>query len=50
MKNYYRMASEVDYACGQIIAKLKEQGVYEDTLILFTTDNGVRVVDLGVCL
>ena len=40
MKNYYRLASEVDDACGEVIAELKKQGVYENTLIIFTGDNG----------
>jgi hypothetical protein len=41
MKNCYRMASEVDHACGEVIKELKAQGVYNNTLIIFTTDNGV---------
>ncbi len=40
MKNYYRLATEVDSVCGEVIAKLKEQGVYDQTLIIFTADNG----------
>jgi len=40
MKNYYRMASEVDSACGAIIEELRRQGELENTLIIFTTDNG----------
>jgi arylsulfatase len=40
MKNYYRLATEVDATCGKIIAELKKQGVYENTLVIFTTDNG----------
>jgi hypothetical protein len=44
MKNYYRMASEVDWACGKVIKELKKQGVYNNTLIIFTTDNGVSAV------
>lgn len=40
MKNYYRLASEVDTTCGKVIDELKRQGIYEDTLIIFTTDNG----------
>jgi arylsulfatase len=40
MKKLYRMATEVDAACGNIIQVLKEQGVYDNTLIVFTTDNG----------
>ena len=40
MKNYFRMATEVDHTCGQIINELKNQGIYDNTLIIFTTDNG----------
>lgn len=40
MKNYYRLATEVDAACGRVVAELKAQGLLESTLVLFTTDNG----------
>ena len=40
MKNYYRLASEVDATCGNVIAELKSQGLYEKTLVIFTSDNG----------
>merc|ERR1740124_1117450 len=40
MKNYYRMVTEVDTSVGQIITKLREQNVLDETLIIFTTDNG----------
>jgi arylsulfatase len=40
MKNYLRLATEVDSTCGKIIAELKAQGRMDDTLIVFTTDNG----------
>lgn len=40
MKNYYRMASEVDEACGSVIDELKAQGLWDNTLVIFTTDNG----------
>ena len=40
MKRKYRMAAEVDDAVGAILAELKTQGVYENTLIIFTADNG----------
>jgi arylsulfatase len=40
MTNYYRLCTEVDAAIGKMIAELKEQGVYENTLIVFTGDNG----------
>jgi len=40
MKNYYRMATEVDAACGAILEELRRQGELDNTVILFTTDNG----------
>ncbi len=40
MKNYYRLATEVDTACGVILDELEKQGVLENTLVIFTTDNG----------
>ena len=40
MKNYYRMASEVDTSAGMIINQLAEEGQLNNTLIIFTTDNG----------
>jgi arylsulfatase A-like enzyme len=40
MKNYYRLASEVDATCGRVIDELRAQGVLDRTLVIFTTDNG----------
>jgi len=40
MKNYYRMASEVDTSVGIILKQLEMEGVLDNTLIIFTTDNG----------
>jgi arylsulfatase len=40
MKAYYRMLAEVDQAVGLIVAELKEQDVYNNTLIIFMGDNG----------
>lgn len=34
------MIDRVDQGMGRIIAKLKEKGIYDDTLILFLSDNG----------
>ena len=41
MKRYYRMATEVDDVVGAVIKELKRQGVYNNTYIVFTTDNGM---------
>lgn len=48
MKNYYRLASEVDATCGKVIAELKSQGLYENTLVIFTTDNGYFHAEHGL--
>jgi len=37
------MVDYLDMQVGEIIAKLKELGVYENTLIIFTSDNGPHV-------
>ena len=34
------MINLLDDQVGEIIAKLKELGIYENTLIIFTSDNG----------
>ncbi len=40
MKNYYRMATEVDSVCGRLLDELKAEGVDDETLVVFTGDNG----------
>jgi len=40
MKNYYRMASEVDTSVGIILNQLAQEEQLNNTLIIFTTDNG----------
>jgi len=41
VKRLYRMAKEVDDTVGAIMEELKEQGVYDDTIFIFTSDNGL---------
>ncbi len=40
MKNYFRLVTEVDTACGRVLDELKSQDLLENTLVIFTTDNG----------
>jgi arylsulfatase A-like enzyme len=40
MKNYYRLATEVDTTCGRILDELKKEGILDNTLVIFTGDNG----------
>ena len=37
---YAAMITRMDRYIGNVVAKLKEKGVYENTLIIFTSDNG----------
>lgn len=48
MKNYYRLATEVDETCGRVIEELKNQGIYDNTLVIFTTDNGYFHAEHGL--
>jgi arylsulfatase A-like enzyme len=48
MKNYYRLATEVDTVCGRVIAELRKQGVLDQTLVIFTTDNGYFHAEHGL--
>ena len=42
---YFGMISEVDAQIGRLIDFLKETGVYDDTLIVFTSDHGEGLGD-----
>lgn len=48
MKNYYRLATEVDSVCGRLVAELEQQGVRDETLVIFTTDNGYYHAEHGL--
>jgi arylsulfatase len=40
LKNYYRLITEVDSACQAIWQELENQGILNETMVIFTTDNG----------
>jgi arylsulfatase A-like enzyme len=48
MKNYYRLATEVDATCGRVLAELKKQGLLDNTLVIFTGDNGYFHAEHGL--
>ncbi len=41
MKNIYALITQVDQACKEIVDELKRQGLYNNTMVIFTTDNGM---------
>lgn len=48
MKNYYRLATEVDAVCGRVLDELARQEVLDETLVIFTTDNGYFHAEHGL--
>jgi len=48
MKNYYRLCTEVDEACGAIVEYLRATGELENTLIIFIGDNGYFHAERGL--
>lgn len=48
MKGMLRMVSAIDDAVGHLRTQLKESGLDQDTVILFTSDNGMFFGDRGL--
>lgn len=48
IKSYYAMISHLDDNIGRLIDKLKKEGQYENTLIIFAADNGLAVGQHGL--
>lgn len=40
LANYYRLISGVDAACEKIWKELEAQGILDETMVIFSTDNG----------
>lgn len=48
MKAYYSVISYMDYQIGNLIYKLKALGLYENTVIIFLSDNGYFLGNHGL--
>nr|WP_231959001.1 sulfatase [Altererythrobacter sp. B11] len=48
LKYYYGALSAVDDSLGRIMAYLREHGLEEDTLVVFTSDNGFQIGEHGL--
>lgn len=48
MVRYYRLVTEVDRAVGRVLDELREQGVYDRTLVIVVGDNGYFQADRGL--
>jgi arylsulfatase A-like enzyme len=40
MRDYYRLISGIDREVGRIVARLAERGLADNTVVIFTSDNG----------
>jgi arylsulfatase A-like enzyme len=47
-KNYYRMVTGLDDAIGTIVSKLKELGMDENTVVIYTSDHGFSLNEHGL--
>ncbi len=47
VRSYYELISEMDAVIGVITAKLKRSGLYDNTAILFSSDNGMMLGEHG---
>lgn len=48
MRAYYRMVTGIDNAVARVLKVLKEEGLDENTVIVYTGDNGFMKADRGV--
>ncbi|PSF36638.1 sulfatase [Aphanothece hegewaldii CCALA 016] len=48
IKQYYRLITGIDNSVRQIVEKLKQLNLYENTYIIFTSDNGFFLGDRGL--
>jgi arylsulfatase A-like enzyme len=48
LRDYYALISHNDERLGEIIEALKEKGIYENTLIIYSGDNGLAVGQHGL--
>ena len=47
MRAYFRMISGIDHVVGRLVKQLEEQGLADNTVILYTADNGYYLGDRG---
>lgn len=48
LADYYAMISHIDSRIGDIVSALEEAGILEETLIIFTGDNGLAIGQHGL--
>ena len=47
MRAYFRMISGIDHVVGRLVTQLEKQGLADNTVIIYTADNGYYLGDRG---
>ena len=47
MRAYFRMLSGIDHVVGRLVKQLEDQGLADNTVIIYTADNGYYLGDRG---
>lgn len=47
-RRYYGQISHIDYTLGRFLGELRSQGLYDDTVVIFTSDHGEHLGDHGL--
>lgn len=47
MRAYFRMITGIDHVLGRLVKQLEEQGLADNTVIIYTADNGYYLGDRG---
>ena len=45
--NYYGMISLIDHNVGRIMSQLKEKGLLDETIVIYTSDHGDHLGERG---
>lgn len=48
LRDYYRLITGVDREIGRLVAQLEQRGLADNTIIIFTSDNGYALADRGL--
>lgn len=48
VKNYLRLVSGVDAACGRVLQELETRGILDETIVIFSADNGYFLGERGL--
>lgn len=48
LQGYYAAITAMDYGIGRILDKIEQEGIEQDTIVIFTSDNGMNMGHHGV--